>query len=364
MPKGTVVTLPAEVAPLAKPIPSRPERKFNWGRFTAVYAFAAALVHRSYLPLNVMAFLLGRVSIMGELAPFGLAFFAAVAQVAPARAPAAAVWSVVGVLSSGRYYEAGLYLLAMTLYFRVAGRLTRFERKFQAVPLFVFSVAALGGCGLMVWQDASLYDFLAVFFEAMICMVSAYIFVPGAALLTGIKEENGPQTVPAETLMCLVALLAASVAGLSGMAVWGYSVMNVVGGFAVMALALAGGAGLGVAVGVSVGLVAGLHDSNASTIISIYSIAGLLAGAFRTLGKFAVLAGFLLGSAIGVLYLGQTNQLVQFMAEGAIGAAFFMALPVDWIRTWNRELREGRPQREGRQHPVTSAAAKLNSVAE
>ena len=48
----------------------------------------------------MLAFLLGRVFVMGEFAPVGLAFFAAVAQVDSKRLTVG-FWAIVGVASGG-----------------------------------------------------------------------------------------------------------------------------------------------------------------------------------------------------------------------------------------------------------------------
>ncbi|HMM22190.1 MAG TPA: stage II sporulation protein E [Selenomonadales bacterium] len=358
MPKGMVVMLPGD-APLAvRPSSARAARGSRWGRLAGKWA---TLFNRNYLLLNLIALLLGRVSIMGEMAPFGLAFFAAVAQVNRGLAPAAAVWAVFGVLSIGRYLEAGLYIFAAWLYFRLVDKLARPERKLQAVPLYVFAIVALGGTSLALWQPDSQYHVLTAVFEAAIAAVLAYIFTPGLALLaTGAEERS----FTGEAQMCLVVLLAAAVAGLGGISLAGYSVRDVIGSLVIMTLALAGGTGIGAAVGVAVGLVTGLSDGNPSTVISVYAIAGLMAGTFRALGKFAVILGFLLGSAIGVLYLGQTAELLKTLAEASIGAAALVVIPVARLRQWSRGLREGATERTGPDHSVQAAIQKLIGIAE
>jgi stage II sporulation protein E len=85
---------------------------------------------------------------------------------------------------------------------------------------------------------------------------------------------------------------------------------------------------------VAVGLVAGLDDG--SMMVGLYGIAGLLAAAFRSLGKAAVIAGFLLGGAIAVLQFAPPLQMTRVMAEGAAAAAVFAVVPVEWLRAWSR----------------------------
>ncbi len=353
MPKGTVVTIPGGS------IPAEQDRGSGGAAWSGLLAWLlASLLRPVNLPFNSLAFLLGRVSILGELAPFGLAFCAAAAQAAPRRAPAAALAALAGMLSVGRFLEAGLYFAAAIVYVVLADRLTRQHHKLQVVPLCVFTAAVIGGGLVMFWHQAPLYNFLLVLFDAALCVVLTYIFLAALPLLDGRRGERAPG---GEALMCLVVLLAAAAAGLGGLAPAGYSLRNIASSLIIMLLAFAGGPGLGAAAGVAVGLVAGLDDG--SMMIGLYGISGLLAAAFRSLGKAAVIAGFLLGGAIAVLQFAPPAQLTRVMAEGAVAAVIFAAVPVEWLRTWGRGLRE--PAGEERSDlPALAAAAKLARMAD
>ncbi len=354
MPKGTVVTIPGGTVPAG---PARGAGGTGWGGLLAW--LLGSLVRPVNLPFVILAFLLGRVSILGELAPFGLAFCAATALAAPRRAPAAALAALAGMLSVGRFLEAGLYLVAILVYVKLADRLTRQHHKLQAVPLYVFAAAVFGGGLAMLWQQAPLYSFLLVLFDAALCVVLTYIFLAALPLLDG---RPGERAAVGEAVMCLVVLLAAAVAGLGGLAPAGVGLRNVASSLVIMLLAFVGGPGLGAAAGVAVGLVAGLDDG--SMMVGLYGIAGLLAAAFRSLGKAAVIAGFLLGGAIAVLQFAPPLQMTRVMAEGAAAAAVFAVVPVEWLRAWSRGLRERLREERAAEPPVPAAAAKLARMAD
>ncbi|HWQ61637.1 MAG TPA: SpoIIE family protein phosphatase [Negativicutes bacterium] len=358
MPKGTVVTVPGGT------IPAEPARGSGGAGWTGLLAWLlASLVRPANLPFNILAFLLGRVSILGELAPFGLAFCAAAAQAAPRRAPAAALAALAGMLSVGRFLEAGLYLLAIIVYVRLADRLTRQHHKLQVVPLCVFTAAVLGGGLIMLWHQAPLYSFLLVVFDAALCVVLTYVFLAALPLVDGRPAERA---AGGEAVMCLVVVLAAAAAGLGGVAPAGFSLRNIASSLVIMLLAFAGGPGVGAAAGVAVGLVAGLDDG--SMMVGLYGIAGLLAAAFRSLGKAAVIAGFLLGGAIAVLQFAPPVQLTRVMAEGAVAAVVFAAVPVEWLRVWSNGFKDRawreRAGEERADQPALAAAAKLARVAD
>ncbi len=355
MPKGTVITLSGDGGAVSPaPAGGRP----YWSAVgRRALELMAELTRPAGLIYNVVAFLLGRVSILGELAPFGLAFFAALVQTDRRRAPAAAVWALAGGLSAGRYLEAGVYLLVILGYWRLVGRLTSLQRKAQIVPLFVFTAVALGGGLLVFWQQTPLYHLLLVAFDAGLCVILTFIFQAALAATTG----QGRRPLTSEAVMCLLVLVAAAVAGFGDLGVAGYSLRNVAGGLAIMVLALSGGAGLGAAAGVVVGLVTGLSGGDAPLFISLYAVAGLLAAAFRSQGKLAVIAGFLLGGAIGVLAFGQV-QLLPALAEAALATAVFAVLPMPWLRSWSRSLKE--QERRAGERPERAAADKLGRVAD
>lgn len=353
MPKGTVVTIAGGM------IPAEHVRQAGSGRGGLLAWLLASLVRPANLPFNILAFLLGRVSILGELAPFGLAFCAAAAQASPSRAPAAALAALAGMLSAGRFLEAGLYLVVMLIYVKMADRLTRQHHKLQAVPLYVFTAAVAAGGLALLWRQAPPYGFLLVAFDAALCVVLTYIFRAALPLVDGRPMGRAPGS---ETVMSVVVLLAAAAAGLGDVAVAGFGLRNVASSLVIMLLAFAGGPGLGAAAGVAVGLVAGLDAG--SMMVGLYGIAGLMAAAFRSLGKAAVIAGFLLGGAIAVLQFSPPVQLTRALAEGAAAAAIFAAVPVEWLRLWSRGLRERDGEERSEPPPAPAAAAKLARVAE
>ncbi len=365
MPRVTVVTVPEQVldAPERK-TPKRRIKKIPW-RAGAKKAgvILAMLAHHDNLPLNLLAFLLARVSIMGETAPFGLALFAAVAQIARPRSLAVGAWALAGVLSGGHWTEAGLYVFAMVMYYRLADKLTHVHRKLLAVPLFMFGAVALGGMALTLFRQGTLYEMLLVLFDAAMCMVLAYIFMYGVPLLI---QRQGDETiggrVSPEGLICTVALMAAGVAGVGSLMVYEFSIRNIAGGLLIMMMALGGGPGLGAAVGVAIGLVVGLTEGSVPTAISLYALAGLLSGVFRRMGKFAVILGYILGSLVTILYIGQANDFTLGLTEASLAAGLFLLIPARKLVLWQDNLNPACA--EAQTVPVPEIKEKLTNIAD
>ncbi|BBB91253.1 MAG TPA: stage II sporulation protein E [Methylomusa anaerophila] len=340
MPKVSVVTLPEDVlkAPSAgQPAAAAVEERqlgisFPWRELAReLYNRITILFSPANILIDVLAFLLGRVCLIGEVAPFGLAFFAAVASVSRERAPMAGLWALLGVISVGQYMEAGIYFLSMIMYWRISDKLDRMLPKAHAVPLLIFGCVLLSGLPLSLWREVSFYNTMLVVLDAAMCMVLAFIFSFGMPLVVFSSEQKARG---AEALICAVFILAIAVAGLGNATIMEYSVRNMAGGLITMALALTGGSGLGAAGGVAVGLVVSLSDGYATAAIAIYSLAGLLGGLFRSWGKPAVLLGFLLGSTIGTLYFGQAGELLLVLVESSLASAVFFALPAIRLSRW------------------------------
>jgi stage II sporulation protein E len=367
MPKVTVITLPNEILDIPQPMEDkkRPPRRLPFK--TILYKWYSMLLSTLYKEnwfINILSFLLGRVTIMGDIAPIGLAFFAATAQLQKKRALMVGLWSIAGVISGGYYAEVGTYAVTMLLYFLWADKLTRMHKKILAVPLLVFCSVLCSGLIMSLFRQPTLYSFLVVLIEAGTCMVLSYIFMYGVPLLIQRQSPYSQQYVTSERLSCLILLLTIGVAGLGNAMVLDYSIRNMAGCLLIMAMSLAGGPGFGACVGVVVGLIIGLSDGNATLAVSIYAVAGVLAGAFRALGKFAVILGFMLGSAITILYFGQDQQLMMLLGECAIAGGIFVLVPSKGLANWCDLAFSSTPPVTNTYLHLQEAVAKINNIAE
>jgi len=367
MPKMTVVTLPTKMFEAHQPVF---EKKKAFRRlplrmvFSTVHSMLGSLVYGKNVLLSILAFLLGRVLVMGELAPIGLAFFAAVAQVDDKRALAVGFWTIVGVASGGDYWEVGIYTLTIGLYFLWADKLTRLNKKILSVPIFIFFGVMCVGLVVRLSKESTLYNVLLVLFEATTCMVLSYIFMYGVPLLTNKQLAFNQEKLTSERLSCLVMLLATAVAGFGNIMVLEYSIRNIVGSVLVMGVALVGGAGLSTVVGVVVGLIVGLSDGNATLAVTLYALTGVLAGVFRGLGKLAVIIGFILGSAITLLYFGQASELTRTLNECLIAGGLFLLVPNKWLTVWQNLNCQIGEQMVNANPPINEIVVKINNIAE
>lgn len=325
MNKMTVMALPEN---MIESISSRPNKmkqmKFGGAAFFKVAKFQGNLF------FYMVSFLLGRLVFLGDLAPFGLGIIAAVAQVGREKAVFACAAVLCGVLSSGRYEEALVYLFSIGCYFKWAPLFTRLEKKMFAVPLTLFITVLLSSFLLNYIHGASLYAYMAAIFNALLCLIASRLFCYGVPLLLDKSlVMKAYQKAANEEMICLIVILALGIAGIGDVVILGYHLQNIFSSILVMCLALAGGAGLGSAVGVIVGLVIGLSGSgDALTMIALYAVNGMIAGIFKPLGKFAVILGYIFGSLMIHLSFTQIPLFMDAVMEAVIAAAILLFLPV------------------------------------
>lgn len=320
-----------------------------------------AVVTPQYILINVLAFLLSRVTILGEVSPFGLAYFAAVAQFMPRQAVSTGFWVVAGTLSGGNYSEVMLAVFSVLAYMRLASRLTLLHKKLLAVPLLLFAAILTGGLGLALLfsEQFTLYHILEVTLNAAMAMLLAYAFMYALPVLASARTF-GERQVSNENFMCVVLLVAVAIGGLERIMLFDFSLHNIASSLFVMALALAGGVGPGAAGGVVIGLASALL-AGVDLSIGYYALAGALAGVFHKFGKFAVILGFEFGAVLMVLFFGQADEIIKVVSESSLAAGLFFLLPVQWLGIWPGRLFKNVHGLSASLR-IAAATAKLNDV--
>ncbi len=336
MPKVSVVTIPAKSAEL--PLIERKNTGLTYKRRLIKWPDVRVWIDVRTIFLFAVGFLLGRVFILSEIAPFGLAYFSAMAQAKVKYVFGIAVWTLAGVLSVGAYPEAAVYFLSMTMYFFFSRKMNRQHYQIKAVPLFMFGAIFVSQLVVGLWQTITLYTVMVAFIEACMSAVLGYLFLYAVPLYKGLPVR---QKISNEMLACAVIVMAVAIAGFGEVTMLGYSLRNMMGILMILLVAYAGGAGLGTAVGVVVGTIFGISEGNISLLVAIYSISGLLAGIFCSIGRFAVVLGFLLGSTVILLYNGQAVNLTHLLTEVTAASLVMFVIPPGVMLSWNMALNSG-----------------------
>ena len=311
--------------------------------------------------IQMLAFLVSRVSIMGELSPFGLAFTTVMIHTGGRKQWKTAIWAIGGVMSAGRYMEALLYAIVITIFLRYYRQQSWGRAKKWATSLFISTTATLGATIMALWQQEALYHLVLAFLNGALILIAIQIFFYGAAAFFPVK---GTKASANDTYLCGMTVLALAVAGVGEISLWGYSIRNVAGSLFTLLMALTGGAGAGAVAGVAIGLVTGISNGAAGAAIAYYAVAGILAGMLRPWGKYAVTAGFILGSAIVVMYLGHNSHELHTIMETGAAAIITAAIPGSRLIFLQNLYQADHQHQEPSASPIKPAADKLHQLAD
>lgn len=268
----------------------------------------------------IMLLLSGRASVLGMF-PFGLAFFAACFDKSIAYLGITAL-SVALMTSAG---SAALvkYLIAALIYWIY----TRFRRADNLVTDASCCGGAmfLGGLAFLIYNFAGFYDILLLFAESIVAAIMFIIFHKTQALMENRKKRS--QTARDE-LISVAVTVGVMITGLSGIVFpYNISLANIAAVYAVMCIALHGSVAAAGSGGLCIGFMASMSAPSAMVMMGIFGMSALFANLLKAFGRFGVALGFLGGSAVALLYAGNTFSLPVTVVETVIGAVLFVATP-------------------------------------
>lgn len=301
-----------------------------------------------------LAFILSRALVLGEIFPFGSAFFAAVSvtcqkQVIPALAGLClGAWFLKEQVSFGALFLIALGLFALLRLVPDSGK------AHWAVPPLLVAVLQIAVRLVFLWfqQQLILYDIVAVVLEGLIAGVLTLVFI--IALDVVRKRDNSvtEKTAP-EEVVCLVLLGVSVVLGLAEVNVFGINVDSVVSKLGILVAAIFGGIGAGAAIGAVAGMIPCLAGYVTPSMIGFLALSGLLAGAFRGFGKPGAISGFLLGNLMLSFYFLEVADLYQMLAESLLACALFLLVPAGKGKQLRLRGREQNPSRDERMKRLT-----------
>ncbi|RAV09684.1 stage II sporulation protein E [Paenibacillus contaminans] len=278
----------------------------------------------------VMAFLLGRATILDELAPFGIAYFAVMYYV---RKDLLA-W-IGAALLAGTYFSIDPHVVLtatqMIVFLLIQKALEKFERaETSYVPILVFvSTAFVELLVIAVSGEITWYALMMIAVQAVLSFILTLIFLQALPVFTVARKYS----LKHEEIICLIILLASVMTGTVGWLVGPVTVEHVLSRYLILLFALVGGAPLGASVGVITGLILSLADVNAIYQMSLLAFAGMLAGLLREGKRLSVALGMVLGSSILSIYVGDQAAVVTSTYESLAAALLFLLTPRSMVKT-------------------------------
>lgn len=282
----------------------------------------AWMVRKWAILLTGMGFLLGRATILDQLAPFSIAYFAVMYYVRSELVPWTGVALFAGSLASA-HGNSGYIVTEMIIFLLIQKALEKFERAdLSFVPVIAFTATFFVQLfSSLVKADLTWYTFMMTGVEAVLSFILTLIFIQALPIL---GQAKGKSNLKHEEIICLMILLASVMTGTVGWVVNGVSVEHVFSRYLILLFALVGGAPLGSSVGVITGMILSLADMQAVYQMSLLAFAGMLAGLLKEGGKIAVAFGMILGSSILSVYFGDRNVIMSSTYESLASVVLFL----------------------------------------
>ncbi|MGI6143458.1 MAG: stage II sporulation protein E [bacterium] len=323
-----------------------------------------ALFSRHNGLLSPVAFLVSRAALFPGSPVPGLAFFTGVLSSDRSRAPVVAFWSFLGFLSTGDLYQALQGGVMYAVLFFLTAYLGRRSSLWLQPPFLALVVTFLGRGLSLALTGSHLGGLLQAGMEGILVFVLSMIFLYGMPVLTRRGSLRGLDN---EESVCLVILGAMVMLGFSGLEFGVLSLRQVFGKYLIMLLALAGGAGMGAALGTAYGVTNILLGTLPVSAPGAYAFAGLLAGAFRGVGKSGAGLSFVVGDLLLSFYLLHAVNLEQVILESVLALGLLLLTPSRYVSEVARlvpgTLENRRLQQEYDQRIRQVAAGRLAEVA-
>lgn len=298
----------------------------NWGQIPVVSKMSRIFAANKWNGLFLlMSFLLGKATILDELSPFAIAFFAVMMFMRRDIAVVTgAVMTAGAMVVSG--HHAAVIAAELLIFYLIHRGLESFERAdVSYAPLMVFTSAFLALLfEAVIGPSLTWYAFMMTVMDSVLSFVLTLVFIQAIPIFTYRKRNYQLRT---EEIVCLVILLASVMTGSVGWEISGLSIEHILTRYLILLFALVGGATLGASVGVITGLILSLADTAALYQMSLLAFSGMLAGMLREGRKWAVGLGMLLGSSILSVYLTGPSEVMASTWETCIAVLFFMITP-------------------------------------
>lgn len=266
--------------------------------------------------------LFSRGAVMGNLAPFGASFAAAVPRryLLPSLLGSALGYLILNPTDTFRYLAVIVAVGGVRWLF---GELRRIAQSRLFAPLAAFVPILATGLALLFGTTGGVDSFVHCLIEAFLAAGAAYFL---AVTVRVISENRGVYTLSGQESACLVMSGCLLILAFGSLQIEGVSLGRILAVIAILLCARYGGVSGGAVCSVATGSVFSLSDVNLGFLCGGFAFGGLTAGLFSSVGKLAcalafTVCNFMMGLAFG----GSMSAAV--LIESAVGSAVFLVLP-------------------------------------
>lgn len=274
--------------------------------------------------LALLGVLLSQAAVFENLAPFGVAFAAAV----PFPSGLAVSLGVgLGYLLPGAGFTAMRYLAAVFAVTSVrwalagAGRVSRHP---AFAPIVAFLSTLLTGSIPFLLEGLTLRAAVTGVAEALLAGGCAYFF----RISVGMLDFHRPKSSLSRQELCsLVISIGAALVALTGIDFQGVSPGRMIAVALVLCAARYGHEAAGAIAGVAAGLIMSLSSADMQHLGTAYAFGGLMGGVFAPMGRLATALSFLLANGIVAVAVGGSAAVYAGIYEAMLGALIFVLMP-------------------------------------
>lgn len=274
--------------------------------------------------LALLGVLLSQATVFENLAPFGVAFAAAVPFPSGL---VVAMGTALGYLLPGAGFTAMRYVAALfavtSIRWALAGA-GKVSRHPAFAPVVAFLATLLTGSIPLVVQGITLNAAVTGVAEALLAGGAAYFFHISVGLLYSPRSAS---SLSRQELCSLVISIGAALVGLTGIDYMGVSPGRIVAVALVLCAARYGHEAAGAIAGVAAGLIMGLSGAGMQHLGTAYAFGGLMGGVFAPMGKLATALSFLLANGIVAVAVGGSPGVYAGIYEALVGALVFVLIP-------------------------------------
>lgn len=295
------------------------DKKFNI--FSNVFS-------KRYILVYIISLMASMVGLTGELSAFSLSLIAACFS------NSIPLLGVVIVSTIGNGIKFGLggalsYLLTVLVMvatlFILKPKYNEEERN-ETIKIAknIFIATLLVQIAKFAMTAFTIYDILVSITFSIIVVVFYKIFVNSINVLEEIGEKRA---FSIEEVIGTSLLISIAVTCFGDLAVFGFSIRNVLSIFIVLLLGWKNGILVGTTAGVTIGVTLGIITGTEPIMIAAYAISGMIAGILNRFGKIGVIVGFCLGNIV-LAYVsnGYAVELIHFK-EILIASIALLAVP-------------------------------------
>lgn len=257
------------------------------------------LLNIQNIVLYIISFFASMVGFESEIAPFGLAIFAAACSNG---IPSGILFLVNGVAilfgfginAFLTYFLTGLIFIAEILIIKpkVVDE-NRNEKKKLGLSLFI--ATTIVQIAKMFFGIFLVYDLLVSIITGIITYIFYKIFSNSLTVVNSFKDKK---VFSIEEVIGASLLLSIAVSAFSGVKIFDLSITNILSIMFVLILGWKNGMLVGTTAGVTIGVVLGIINSTEPILLAAYALSGMFAGILNKLGKIGVIIGFIAGNAV------------------------------------------------------------------